>query len=182
MSTIIASILAVEHPEVVKALVLAHPIYCGTPPALVTMTEAMIKDRSVAPDLVAKFFEDFMYTPQTPEWLRTWQIRRVQGTDAIALAGCGQGVVDLFGSVIGQTAETKAFMKKRAAPKLVVATNALPAAAAWEEELGLGMLDQIFYLNEGTFSHFVENEKFNQILQDWLKNVELGAANFGRKS
>ncbi|KAF1954357.1 alpha/beta-hydrolase [Byssothecium circinans] len=39
MSTIIASILAVENPEVVSGLVLLHPIYCGTPPALAALWE-----------------------------------------------------------------------------------------------------------------------------------------------
>lgn len=64
MSTIIASMLAVEHPDVVKALVLAHPIYCGTPPSLVEMSETMCRNPGVAPDIVASFFESHMYTAQ----------------------------------------------------------------------------------------------------------------------
>lgn len=168
MGTIIASILAVEHPDLVKALILAHPIYCGTPPALAAMSDTMCRNPSAAPDMVAEFFENHMYTAQTPGWLRTWHIRRVLGTDGVALAGCGQAIVELFESVVGQTDTAKAFMMKRQAPRLVITTGVLPAAAAWEAELGLGPLDECHALTEGTFSHFVDSERFNDILKAWL--------------
>jgi pimeloyl-ACP methyl ester carboxylesterase len=168
MSTIIASILAVEHPEIVQALILAHPIYCGTPPALVTLSDGMCQNPAAAPDMVAKFFDDHMYTAQTPGWLRTWHIRRVLGTDGVALAGCSRAIVDLFENVVGRTSAAKVFMRKRAAPRLVLVTDVLPAAAAWEAELGLGTLDECHTLHEGTFSHFVDSERFNDILKAWL--------------
>ncbi|KAF2450401.1 alpha/beta-hydrolase [Karstenula rhodostoma CBS 690.94] len=133
MSTIIASILAVERPDMVKALILAHLLYCGTPPALATMSDAMCQNPGAA-HMVAESFEYHMYTAQTLWWLRTWHIRRV----SVALAGCGQAIVDLFESVVGQTDMAKAFMSKRVAPRLVITMNALPAGAAWEAELGLG--------------------------------------------
>ena len=169
MSTIIASIVAVEHPEVVKALVLAHPIYCGTPPALLTMGVRMQGDPDSAPDLVATFFKSHMYTARTPKWLKTWHTRRVLGMSPAMLAGCALGIIDLFDRVVGQTEHAKMFMRNRDVPRLVVATNSLPSAAAWEEELGLSTSDKLCIMEEGTFSHFVENEKFNGILEDWLK-------------
>ena len=170
MGTIIASVLAVEHPTCVKALILAHPIYSGAPPALVTMTKAMCDDISGAPEVVADFFERHMYTDQTPDWLKTWHIRRVLGSDGFMLAGCGQAIVDLFDKVVGQTEETKAFMQKRKIPRLVFPTNALLAAASWEEKLGLGPLDGFCAMQEGTFSHFVDSEAFNQTVENWLKD------------
>lgn len=173
MGTVIASVLAVEHPTFVKALILAHPIYSGAPPALVTMTKAMCEDTSRAPEIVAEFFERYMYTDQTPEWLRTWHIRRVLGSDGVMLAGCGQAIVDLFDKVVGQTEETKAFMQKRKIPRLAFPTNALPAAASWEEKLGLGSLDGFCPMQEGTFSHFVDSERFNQTIKDWLTKRDL---------
>ncbi|KAK7178969.1 alpha/beta hydrolase fold [Paraphaeosphaeria sporulosa] len=168
MSTIIASILAVEHQDIVEALILVHPIYCGTPPTLATMSERMCREPDFAPYLVAEFFERHMYTAQTPGWLKTWHTRRILGTDGVALAGCGQAIVDLFESIVGQTDTAKAFMRKRAAPRFVITTNTLPAAAAWEAELGLEGLDECHTMNEGTFSHFVDSERFNDMLKAWL--------------
>ena len=168
MSTIIASILAVEHSESVKALILVHPIYSGTPSSLATMSKAMCEDPSSAPKMVAEFFGNHMYTAQTPEWLKTWHIRRVLATDGVALGGCSQAIVDLFDEVVGQTEETKAFMRKRTVPRLMLPTNVLPAAAAYEEELGLGPLDGLCTMEEGTFSHFVDSDRFNKIMKEWL--------------
>lgn len=168
MGTIIASILAVEHPEVVSALILAHPIYCGTPSSLAAMSDTMRQNPGVAPDMVAGFFDKYMYTARSPEWLKTWHIRRVLATDGIALAGCGQAIVDIFDTVVGRTDEAKAYMRKRLVPRLVVVTEVLPGAAEWEEEIGLGTLDECHTLKEGVFSHFVDSEKFNDILRKWL--------------
>ena len=169
MGTVIASILAVEHPTFVKALILAHPIYCGAPPVLVEMTKEMCGNPGSAPRIVAEFFENYMYTDQTPDWIRTWHIRRVLGTDGIALAGCGQAIVELFDKVVGRSEEAKAFMKERKCPKLVFPTTVLPHAEAWEEELGLGPLDDLHKTQQGTFSHFIESERFNEAVKDWLE-------------
>lgn len=79
--------------------------------------------------------------------------------------------MDLFERVVGQTDAAKAFMKKRAVPRLVVATNALPPAAAWEAEIGLNSLDECHAMDGGTFSHFVDSERFNDMLVAWLKKL-----------
>lgn len=168
MGSVIASIFAAEYPEAVQALVLVHPIYSGVPDALPIMAEAMRADPQRAPELVEDFFAKFMYTARTPEWLKTWQLRRVLGADVNSLIGCANGVVKVFGSVIGQSEEAKAFMRRRKAPRLAVCT--LEAAPGWEEEIGVeDGVDQVCRLTEGTFSHIVENEKFNKILEDWLR-------------
>jgi pimeloyl-ACP methyl ester carboxylesterase len=168
MSTIIASILAVQNPEVVKALVLLQPIYCGVP-TISDMVKTMQGNAEVAPALTAKFFAGFMYTPRTPNWLKTWHIRRVLGTDPIALSGCLEGIVDLFGTVVGQSDETRSFMQRRKAPRLIMCTSSLPAAEEWENEVGLEKgVDRLEMLDEGTFSHIVVSERVNEILGEWL--------------
>lgn len=175
MGTIVASIIAAEHPTMVKAVAYLHPIYCGTPPAAAAMSDAMQREPDEAPRLAAEFFEAVMYTTRTPEWFKTWTLRRVMGTDQGALAGCVHGIVQLFGSVIGQSEESKLFMKQRKGPKLVVATSSLAMAEGWERELGVDREkgDQLFMLEEGTFSHFVEKDRFNLILGSWLKEIGL---------
>ncbi|KAF2250532.1 alpha/beta-hydrolase [Trematosphaeria pertusa] len=176
MGTVTASILAAEHPDAVKALVLVHPIYSGVPPALPRMGEAMQKDIGRAPELAVEFFEKLMYTPRTPEWLKTWQLRRLLGTDPVALAGCVVGLVGTFGSVMGQSEEARMFMRKRECPRLAVCTTVLEAEApaGWEREVGLKEgRDKVEVLTEGVFSHMVESDKFNQVLGDWLRERSL---------
>ncbi|ORY06672.1 Alpha/Beta hydrolase protein [Clohesyomyces aquaticus] len=172
MGSVISSVLTVQHPELVKALVLVHPIYSGAPSAMPAVAGRMRENPSDAPALTAKFFEQVMYTPQTPVFLKTWHVRRVLGCAPEMLVGCITGLVDVFGSIMGTTEECKAFMRKRTVPRLAVCT--LPAAPGWEEELGVREgVDEVHRLTEGTFSHIVEHEKFNAILGDWLRKQEL---------
>ncbi|KAF2194251.1 alpha/beta-hydrolase [Zopfia rhizophila CBS 207.26] len=168
MGTVIASVLAVEYPDAVKALVLVHPIYSGVPETLPIMGEAMRADPQRAPELAADFFAKVMYTARTPEWLKTWQLRRVLGVDPVSLVGSIDGLVKVFGSMMGRSEEAKAFMRRRKGPRLAICT--MEAAPGWEREIGVedGM-DQVCTLNEGTFSHMVESEKFNKILGDWMR-------------
>ncbi|KAF2472217.1 alpha/beta-hydrolase [Lindgomyces ingoldianus] len=174
MGTVIASLLTISHPTLIRALILAHPIYSGVPPALPLMAARMRSLSSSSPAqipvLAADFFSKLMYTPQTPSWLKTWQIRRVLGCEPEMLVGCVDGIVDIFDSVMGQTEACKAFMQKRTVPRLVVCTEAIPGAEAWERELGVREgVDEVWVLGGGTFAHMVEHERFNGILGEWLK-------------
>ncbi|KAF2264634.1 alpha/beta-hydrolase [Lojkania enalia] len=168
MSTIIASIIAVEYPDVVNALVLVHPIYGGAPPALRVLGEDMQKEPERSAELGEEFFKKVMYTNQTPEWLKTWSLRRVLGGDPAMLSGCIIGLTSTYGSIMGQSEESKEYMRRRKGPRLAVCT--LPAAPGWELDIGLGEgIDQVSTLTEGTFSHMVQSEEFNKILGDWLR-------------
>ncbi|KAH7110328.1 Alpha/Beta hydrolase protein [Dendryphion nanum] len=177
MGSVIASIIAVEHQDIVKGLVLVHPIYCGVPPALSIMGEAMKTDPEAAPELVAQFFEKVMYTARTPEWLKTWQLRRVLGVDPAALTGCIVGLIEVFDSVMGQSNEALEYMRRRKGPRLAICTNGLEAAIEWEREIGCEEgVDEIHGLTEGTFSHMVESERFNEILGDWLRRKSFASS------
>lgn len=168
MGSVIVSIIAAENPEAVKALVLVHPIYGGVPDALPNIGKDMRADPSRAVEFAEDFFLKFMYTPRTPEWLKTWQLRRVLGGNPNMMIGCIEGLVGVFGTVMGQTEEAKKFMQKRKGPRLAVCT--LPHAPGWEKEIGLGEGDEVHTITEGTFSHMVEWEKFNSIFETWLRN------------
>ena len=172
MGTIIASIIAVEQPDVIKGVVYVHPIYCGTPPQLKQMSDSMQSDPSSILSLAYGFFENAMYTSRTPDWLKTWQLRRLLGTDPIALAGSIRGVVELFDTVVGRNEQARRFMNSRKGPRLVVCTNGIPIAEGWEKELDVGDTDRVESMEEATFSHMVEWEKFNDILEQWLRERE----------
>ncbi|KAF2113512.1 Alpha/Beta hydrolase protein [Lophiotrema nucula] len=172
MGSVIASYLAAKYPDIVKALVLVHPIYAGAPPTLRGMGDEMIAHPDRVYALSEGFWMNYMYTPRTPEWLKVWQVRRLNGCDPTALAGCLVGLAKDFGTVMGQTEETKAFMRKRKGPRLAVCT--LPDAPAWEYEIGVEEgVDEVHELTEGTFSHMVQNDKFNDILERWLRKRDL---------
>lgn len=168
MGTVIASILTKENPSLVRGLVLAHPIYCGVPPYLSTITEIMRASPKEAPGHAERFFESAMYTERTPEWLKTWQLRRVLGTDPKTLIGCLEAVGDAS-ILMDQSDLAKEYMRGRNVPKLVVCTNSLPAAYEYEKEIGVeDGKDEIHVLSEGTFSHMVKSEPFNNMLEEWL--------------
>ncbi|KAF2727723.1 alpha/beta-hydrolase [Polyplosphaeria fusca] len=173
MSTIISSLVAVEHPDLVKALVLVHPIYGAAPPQLRTMGETLQKEPGKAVSTVINFFSALMYTPNTPLWLKTWQLRRLEGCHPAMLAGCVAGLVDLFGTVMGSGEVEKTFMRRRKGPRFVMCT--LPQAKPWEDEVGVGQEDVVWEMQEGVFSHMVESDKFNEELGRWLTNRGLAA-------
>lgn len=168
MGTVIASIMATEYQNVVRGLILVHPIYCGVHPALSEIGRLWKATPEEAPAQAAQFFEKAMYTERTPDWLKTWQTRRVLGTDPKTLIGCIEGM-DQVSKFMDRSDFAKQYMRDRKGPRLAVCTNALPAAEEWEEEIGVvNGRDEIHVLTEGTFSHMVENKKFNKIMEDWL--------------
>jgi pimeloyl-ACP methyl ester carboxylesterase len=167
MGSVIASIIAVTYPEYIKALVLVHPIYGGTPPALPKLAQEMQANPENAPELAKKFWEDHMYTEDTPPWLKTWTLRRLVGMNVDSLIGSIVCLVNLFGTVMGQNEDTKAFMRKRKGPRLVFTT--LPSAEPWEREIGIEEgVDPIHPLTQGTFSHMVQHEEVNRALFGFL--------------
>ncbi|OCL09207.1 alpha/beta-hydrolase [Glonium stellatum] len=175
MGTIIASILTVEHPEAVKALVVVHPIYGGVSPILTDITKQMREGVARAPQLAADFFERVMYTPRTPEWVKTWNRRRVLGNAPEAIVGCLEGLLELYGKVVGQSEEAKMFMRRRECPRLAVCT--LKVASEWESEIGIVEgRDEVHLVEEGTFAHLVEAETVNGIIEGWLKKMGLSDA------
>ncbi|KAK4613402.1 Putative non-heme chloroperoxidase [Fulvia fulva] len=171
MSTCITSMIAAEHGGIVKAHVLVHPIYGlgeRLPPALIQLVETMKDRRDRASEIVASWFEQVMYTQDTPDWIRTWNHRRVLETSPVTLLGCMKGMLELDDKVIGRTEQTKALMRKRSAPRLAICTS--PAALEWEKELGLrDEVDEVHIIEQGTFAHITAHEEVNKILAGWLR-------------
>ncbi|KAF2656271.1 alpha/beta-hydrolase [Lophiostoma macrostomum CBS 122681] len=167
MGTVISSVIASTYPEYITALVLVHPIYGSAPPALPQIAQEMRANPDGARELAEDFWKGYMYKDDTPAWLKTWTLRRLVGMPLDALIGSIVCLVNVFGTVMGQTEDTKAFMQKRKGPRLVFTT--LPPAEPWERVIGVeDGVDGIHPLTQGTFSHIVQHEEFNKILGDWL--------------
>jgi pimeloyl-ACP methyl ester carboxylesterase len=75
MGAIVASVMAVEHPDMVSALVLVDPKY-GLPDARAeSLTAAMKLD----PLKTARGIFDGFYAAESPLWQRVWHDRRLHG-------------------------------------------------------------------------------------------------------
>lgn len=171
MGTVIASIVAVEYPDVVDGLILVHPIYGLSFEALDRLAQvdaAMGNAPNQIPQIAEHFFRNAMYTPRTPEWLKTWHLRRVLGTESVVLRGGIQALVNVFGAVMGQDEKTKEYLRGRKGARLVVCT--LEGMEKWEREIGVvDGRDMLMKMDEGTFSHMVDSEMFNGALRNWLE-------------
>lgn len=169
MGTVISSMLAVQHPDLVKALVLVHPIYAGTPPALKTTRDAMLADLDRATEIALPFFDQYMWTPRSPEWLKTWVNRRVLGTSNFCAAGCVVGMTsDRMVGVVGKSDECKDFHRKKGMRRPRLVLTGMKGVIEWEQNIGLGGGDECVWVDEGTFLHIADWEKVNGIIEGWL--------------
>jgi pimeloyl-ACP methyl ester carboxylesterase len=163
MGTVVASALAVRHPEVVSGLVLVDPVYNvpddATKVALGAMSGADPAERA------AEMFDAAFYTPDTPPFLKTWHRRRVLGTPGHVVAGCLLGLYQ-GDEGIGRAVVARDYLQKRKTPRLAVYAS---EPAAWlENTLPLGELDEIKVISGGHFLHQQKPDEFNHLALDWL--------------
>lgn len=170
MSTVLSSLIAVEHPELVRALVLLHPIYGLS--SLQTMGAFHEKLKAMpeqAPEMTAAVFASIMFIPSTPAWIKTWVIRRVLGTPPQSIIGCLAGSAEAVGKFLGTHDSCKDFMRRRKGPRLAICTSR--EALEWEEQIGFGEQDEAVLVEEGTFLQLTVPEKVNGLMIAWLRKV-----------
>jgi len=81
MGALVVSVLAVEHPEKICALVAADPAYL-VDGALVDVAKLSTRLGSEDPVPLVQSLLGASDTPDTPPFLRTWHLRRVAGNAA----------------------------------------------------------------------------------------------------
>jgi pimeloyl-ACP methyl ester carboxylesterase len=168
LGTLVASALAVEHPDMVAALVLADPGYGYTDETVAPMIAALRRQPlEAALEIFAR-----MYVDTSPPWQRFWHERRVHGTptDVIveAFCACYEGVDGIGHRTVGET-----YLGRRKCPILSVHSAANAAlVAAWEESLPHGRYDEIVVWNDcGHFLHQELPEKFAGLTRAWLDGL-----------
>jgi pimeloyl-ACP methyl ester carboxylesterase len=167
MGTVVASALSVQHPQLVKALVLIDPVYQTPGKLLVPFVEAMAVPNS--PELAVGYFKSAFYTPDTPAFLKTWHTRRAIGTLPHVHRGCITGLYGPGG--IGRLEIAQEYMKQRKAPRLAV--YASEGKASIERELPCGPQGEIHVLeNASHWLHQQRSADFNQLLLQWLERLE----------
>jgi pimeloyl-ACP methyl ester carboxylesterase len=163
MGAIVASVMAVEHPDMVSALVLVDPKY-GLPDARAESLSAAMK---LDPLKTARGIFEGFYTAESPLWQRVWHDRRLHGmpdsvTAAVFFAMFGSGT-------LGRRSVAAAYLVRRKCPILAIYSGLAVEAAEWERSLGHGLQDQIHvWTGAGHFLHQERPEEFARLVRDWL--------------
>jgi pimeloyl-ACP methyl ester carboxylesterase len=166
MGTIVASALAVRHPDLVRALVLVDPVYTADDEQIAPVLEAL---RGPDPGAVAaSLFATSFYTPRTPPFLREWHRRRVLGMPGHVVAGCMTGLYE-GDEGLGRAVVSREYLSARAVPRL--AFCAREATADFERTLPLREADRVVVLDGGHFLHQERAEDVNRTALDWLAAV-----------
>jgi pimeloyl-ACP methyl ester carboxylesterase len=148
MGGIVASALAVRHPELVAGLVLVDPKY-SSPDDVVDRALDAIRGPSPAVTAAAIFGQSF-YTPDTPEFLKAWHRRRVLATPDHVVTGCLLGMYE-GDEGIGRASIAQDYLRQRTASRLAV--YAAEPATWLERALPHGEADEIHVVPGSHFMH-----------------------------
>jgi pimeloyl-ACP methyl ester carboxylesterase len=170
LGTVVASTLAVEHPELVSVLILVDPVY-GLPQELMPMLEASVTAfKEADPVAVAQAAFSLFYTPETPPHLPVWHQRRVAGTPPHVIA---QTLINLYTGPdawsVGDA--TSAYLARRGVPVLAFyaeESRATVERAALPDD-GLSRVE--VWPGAGHFLHQERPQEFNAVVTEWLDRL-----------
>jgi len=162
MGGVVASALAVRHPELVAGLVLVDPAYTVPDEAIERILDGIRGPSLVA--TAAATFESF-YTPDTLEFLKAWHRRRVLATPDYVMAGCTFGVLE-GDEGLARASIAQDYLRQREAPRLAV--YAAEPRTWLERALPLGESDEIHVMPGGHFLHQQLAGEFNALMLSWL--------------
>lgn len=165
---VLAQEFAVEHPELVRGLVLIDPSYFFGPADFGNLTEQLQHIPDNAPQLATAWLDNTgVYPPGTPEWLPMWHKLRAWGVEPRVVGETFVQMVEYVGAS-GSAYLGKLKAKLKAVPRLVVAAN--PSSLGVEKEAGLnGTYDRVEVLQVGHWLHKADPNGFNALLESWLR-------------
>lgn len=171
LGTIVATVLAVEHPERVTALVCVDPAY-GQPPEAAAAFPAMIAALAKEPYGTALANDAWCYTPASPEYLRNWHARKILGTPEHVLAQAFAALYSGDGQ-IGLRAESEAYLARRTCPVLSCWSALQAESAAWEA----GLFEHpasvaVSWPGSGHRLHEERPAEFLYVVDKWLRNLK----------
>jgi len=161
----VVSILAVEHPELVRAVCTIDPGY-GLREEIAAFMPAMAEALRENAHPTALQMDATLYTPASPPEIKQWHIRKLLGTAPHVLV---QSFAALFvdEDQIGLRPQSEAYLSRRTQP--VLALWADPERAEWERNV-LKAETQVFPGN-GHRLHEERPAEFIHVLSTWLKSL-----------
>ncbi|MCD0448482.1 alpha/beta hydrolase [Actinocorallia sp. API 0066] len=161
----VASILAVEHPELVRAVVTVDPGY-GLREDVASFMPQYAESLRANPHETALAMDATLYTSATPPVIRAWHERKLLGTPAHVLSEVFAALFVAEGQ-IGVRPQSEAYLKRRTQPVLSLWADA--ERAAWEHT-ALGAETHVFPGN-GHRLHEERPAEFLHILRAWLTRL-----------
>jgi pimeloyl-ACP methyl ester carboxylesterase len=167
---IVASLVAVSHPQLVAGVVLIDPSYGETVESMAKMLAAV----KVIPHKIARAAFASFYSDATPPWLPIWHARRILGTPAEVVREtmlgmfAGDGAGDTVGEGVGIRSTGEPIWRLRTAPVLAIYAGNHTAEAEWERSLNPASEVEI-WLDHGHFLHHEDPERFADRTIEWLR-------------
>ncbi len=158
MGALVVTILAVEHPELVRAVVGLDPGYGVHPEWTQYLTPVLS-----GPDPVAAALEmvEWCFRPATPASVRTAHRRRVAGTPAHVLVQALAGIYT-DADAIGLRPASEKYLARRRCPALSIWSEG--DRARWEEPYATS----VRWRGVGHYLHEERPEEFVDALVGWL--------------
>lgn len=166
---IIVSALAVEHPDLVRAVVAVDPAYGVDGGRQASLDAVLTQLRGPDAERVAAAAFESMEIASTPPALRTWHRRRVLGTpmDVVADTLSGAFAAD---DQVGCRPESVEYLKGRRCPVLAVHANG--AQAEWDSTTFIHPYSRhVVFEDCGHWLHQERPDEFNGLLLEWVSGL-----------
>jgi pimeloyl-ACP methyl ester carboxylesterase len=165
----IASALAVEYPDLVRAVVVVDPAY-GVEGQRADFIANVLEGLrgSSGPETVAAAF-GVLDAATTPSALKAWHRRRALGTDWAVVVETLAGTYEVA-EQFGQRAQSELYLYGRRCP--VLAIYADPDRAAWEATTHQHPYSRhVGWNGSGHWPHQERPDEFNALVLDWVAGL-----------
>lgn len=174
LGAMVASALAVEQADLVRAVVAVEPAY-GLPVADVERSARSLADLTEpgGVDRLLRYLAA-LAGPDAPEHLTTWHRRRALGVSAEVAQATFAGMwldTDQFGC----REQSDDYLCKRTCPVLSVYAERRADQAEWERAVATNPADEVHVLPGGHWLHQEHPEVFNSLVLDWLARLSSSA-------
>ncbi|MEU6348988.1 alpha/beta hydrolase [Streptomyces sp. NPDC047072] len=177
LGAVVASVLAVEHPSLVRAVVAVDPSY-GFEAEFVPQLAAAFRvpDPVGTAAAVLGGLENTAAPGPEAEALRVWHRRRILGMDPMTVRDVFHGLFDESAAPLTARPRVDAYLSRRTCPVLSVSAAASLKAkgldADWEQELSRHPYSATTVLDG--VAHWLHQERpaeFNALVLDWIAGL-----------
>jgi pimeloyl-ACP methyl ester carboxylesterase len=164
LGAVIVSVLAVEHPELIRAVVVVDSAYGIGAERKSSVAQLLQELRGPAGIEVAAGLG--ARTAATPPGLETWHRRRVLGTPPDVMADTLAGIYQTDDQ-IGFQPESDQYLRRRACPVLGIYAD--QSRAIWEATTHEHPYSrQVAWEGSGHWLHQERSAEFNSLVLDWI--------------